>query len=82
MQGTASANDIAIQEANLATAQAQLLDAQREWERIKDGTSPADIALLEAQLADAKREHEKVKDGPDPADIAMAEARVSAPRQP
>ena len=78
MQGTASQNDIAVQEANLATAQAQFLEAQREWERIKAGTSPADIALLEAQLADAKREYEKVKDGPDPADIAMAEARVAA----
>jgi len=78
MQGTASGSDIALQEANLATAQAQLLEAQREYERIKDGTSPADIALLEAQLADARREYERLKDGPDPADIAVAEARVAA----
>jgi HlyD family secretion protein len=78
MQGTASESDIAIQEANLATAQAQLLTAQREYERIKEGTSPADIALLEAQLADAQREFDRVKDGPDPADIAVAEARVAA----
>ncbi len=78
MQGTASGNDIAIQEANLATAQAQLVSAQREYERIKEGTSPADIALLEAQLADAQREFERVKDGPDAADIAAAQARVAA----
>lgn len=78
MQGTASVNDIAIQEANLATAQAQLASAQREYERIKEGTSPADIALLEAQLADGQREYERVKDGPDPEDVAVAEARVAA----
>lgn len=78
MQGTASGNDIAIQEANLGTAQAQLVTAQREYERIKEGTSPADIALLEAQLADAQREYERVKDGPDPADIDAAKARVAA----
>lgn len=78
LQGTASDTDIAVQEANLATAQAQLLEAQREWERVKDGPSEADIALLEAQLEDAQREYERVKDGPDPDDIAVAEARVAA----
>lgn len=76
--GTASETDIALQEANLAKAQAQLLEAQREWERVKDGASPADIALLEAQLEDARREYERVKAGPDPDDIAAAEARVAA----
>jgi HlyD family secretion protein len=78
MQGTAGETDIALQQANLAKAQAQLLDAQRAWERVKDGTSAADIALLQAQLEDAQREYERVKDGPDPNDIAAAEARVAA----
>ncbi len=78
MEGTAADSDIALQEANLATAQAQLLEAQREWERVKDGANPADVALLEAQLADAQREYERLKDGPDPADVAVAEARVAA----
>lgn len=78
MQGTAGETDIALQQANLAKAQAQLLDAQRAWERVKDGTSSADIALLQAQLEDAQREYERVKDGPDPNDIAAAEARVAA----
>lgn len=78
--GTASETDIALQEANLAKAQAQLLEAQREWERVKDGVSPADIALLEAQLEDARREYERVKAGPNPDDIAAAEARVAAAR--
>jgi HlyD family secretion protein len=78
MEGTGSALDIAIANANLATAQAQLIDAQREYERIKDGASPGDIALLEAQLADAQREWERMKDGPTADDIAAAQARVAA----
>ena len=52
--------------------------AQREWERVKDGLSEADIALLEAQLADAQREWERLKDGADPDDIAAAESRITA----
>ena len=71
-------NDVAVAEANLLEAQAQLFEAEREWERIKDGASPADIALLEAQLLDAQREWDRVKDGPDASDIAAAQARVTA----
>ena len=78
LQGTASETDQAIAKANLAKAQAQLTQAQREWDRVKDGVSPADIALLEAQVDDARREWERLKDGPDPEDIAAAEARLVA----
>jgi HlyD family secretion protein len=74
----ASKTDLALAEANLATAKAQLLDAERAYERIKDGPNPADVALLEAQSADAQREWERIKDGPDPDDIAVAEARIAA----
>jgi HlyD family secretion protein len=78
LQGTAADTDLAVRQAELDTAQAQLVEAEREWERIKDGTSPADISLLEAQLADAQREWERLKDGPDPEDLAAAQARVAA----
>jgi HlyD family secretion protein len=78
LSGTASDTDIAVAEANLATAQAQLLDAQRQYERVKDGPNPADVSLLEARLADAQREWERLKDGPDPDDIAVAESRIAA----
>jgi len=78
LTGTASLTDQEVAQANLETARAQLLQAQREWERIKDGPSQAEIALLEAQLADARREWERLKDGPAPEDIAAAEARVAA----
>ena len=70
--------DVAVAEAELATAQAHLKEAQREWERAKDGPNQADITLLEAQLDDAKREMERLSDGPDPDDIAAAKARVAA----
>lgn len=70
--------DATLAEANLQNAQAELLEAKREWERIKDGPSSADIALLEAQLTDARREWERVKDGPAEEDLAIAQARIAA----
>lgn len=70
--------DVATAEAALTAAQAQLADAKRQWERVKDGPTQADIAVLDANLADTQREWERVKDGPTPEDIASAEARVTA----
>jgi HlyD family secretion protein len=76
--GTAGETDLAVRQAELDTAQAQQVEAERDWERIKDGTSPADISLFEAQLDDAQRNWERLKDGPDPDDLAAAQARVAA----
>jgi len=78
LSGTGSQVDIAVADADLATALAQLDQAQREYERVKDGPSQADIAVLKAKVDSAKREYEKLKDGPDPADLALAQARVQA----
>jgi HlyD family secretion protein len=39
---------------NLALAQARLTDAEREYERIKDGPNPDDIAALEARIQAAQ----------------------------
>ena len=78
MLGTTNATDQAVAQANLETARAQLADAQTQWERVKDGTSPAQVALLEAQLADAEREAARLKNGPDPDDIAAAQSKVAA----
>jgi HlyD family secretion protein len=41
-------------DADLALAQAQLDDAQRAWDRIKDGPDPADIIAAEARIAAAQ----------------------------
>ncbi len=70
--------DVALAEANLAASKAQLEDANKRWEQVKDGPSPADIAVLEAVLADAQREWLRLKDGPDPDDIALLEAQIAA----
>lgn len=78
LQAPPNPNDVSVAEGNLLEAQAKLFEAEMDWERIKDGTSPADITLLEAQLADAQREWERVKDGPAAEDIAAAQARVAA----
>lgn len=70
--------EVAVAEAELATAAAQLNEARVEWERVKDGPSPAEIAVLEARLADAQREWERLADGPNPDDITLAETRIAA----
>jgi HlyD family secretion protein len=70
--------DVAVAEAAVFAAQAQLDDALRQYERIKDGASLVDIAVLEAQLADARREYERVKDGAPAEDIAILEAQIAA----
>jgi HlyD family secretion protein len=70
--------EIAVAEAQLATAKAELDAAQREWERIKDGASPAEIAVLQATLDDAIREWERVKDGPAQEDVQILETQISA----
>lgn len=72
--------DEMLAQGNLALAQAQLKQAQRDYERVADGTSPADLAVLEAQLGDARRELERWQNGPDPAELAAAEARLEAAR--
>lgn len=78
LANTASATELAVAEANVATAQAQLLQAQRDYEEVKDGPSEAEIALLTAQLTDAQENYTDLSDGPDPEDVAAAEARVAA----
>lgn len=75
--GTGSEADIAVAKANYETAQAQLIQAQRDWERVQAGPNPGDIALLEAQIADAYENYETYKAGPDPDDVAAAEARIA-----
>jgi HlyD family secretion protein len=46
-----SPQDIAVAEGKAAVALARLEDAQREWERLKDGPDPADIAAAQAKVA-------------------------------
>lgn len=70
--------DVMVSEAEVSAAQANLADALRQWERVKDGPSEAEIAVLEAQLENAQREWERLKDGPTQDDITVAEAQLTA----
>jgi HlyD family secretion protein len=44
----------ALLDADVAIAEAQLEDAQREWERLKDGPDPDDIQVAQARVAAAQ----------------------------
>lgn len=43
--------EVELADANVAVAEANLKDAQQEWERIKDGPAPEDIRAAEARIA-------------------------------
>ncbi len=75
--GTGSELDQESSAADLSAAQAQLAQAQRDWERIKDGPSPGEIALTEANLAVAQEKYDTLKNGADPAEVALAQANLA-----
>ncbi|HZD57648.1 MAG TPA: HlyD family efflux transporter periplasmic adaptor subunit [Anaerolineales bacterium] len=77
LQGTANEVDIGVAEAELARARAALSQAEREWERVKEGPSQAKVSVLEAQIAEAQSDHETYQQGADPGDLAVAEARLA-----
>jgi HlyD family secretion protein len=77
LQGTGSEVDINVAEADFLTAQATLLQAERDLERVMDGPAPGEVALLEAQIEKGYRDYETYSAGPDPNDVALAEARIS-----
>lgn len=77
LMGSGNELDIAVAEADLTTAQAHLQDAQREWERVKNGPKAGDIELLEAHIDAAQREYEIYTKGPDLDDLTVAEARLA-----
>ena len=77
MQGTGSEVDINVAEAEYITAQAALLQAERDLERVMDGPDLGEIALLEAQIEKGQRDFEIFSAGPDPDDVVLAEARIS-----
>ncbi len=75
--GTGSELDQESSAADLSAAQAQLAQAQRDWERIKDGPSPGEIALTGANLAVAQEKYDTLKNGADPAEVALAQANLA-----
>lgn len=77
LEGTGSQVDIKVAEADYLTAQASLLQAERDLESVMEGPDPGEVALLEAQIEKGDRDHQTYSEGPDPDDIALAEARIS-----
>jgi len=68
---------LSVAEAQLRTAQAQLAEAQENWEAAQAGPLDGDLAMAEAQLSAAQAEWEGVKDGPDAEKILLAEAQLA-----
>jgi HlyD family secretion protein len=77
LTSTGSDLDKALTEAALQAAQAQLSEAQQEWERIQSGPTPGEIALAKATLNSAMAEWDILKEGVDPEEIALAEATLA-----
>jgi multidrug resistance efflux pump len=77
ISSTGSETDINVAEAELATAQALLLEAERDWEDIKDGPKTEDVAYYEALIAHNLGKLDDLEFGPDPDDVALAEERVT-----
>ena len=69
--------DVQVAEAELATAQALLSEAERELQRVLGGPQPGELALLEALIQNGYRDFDIFKSGPDPEDVALAEARIT-----
>jgi RND family efflux transporter MFP subunit len=63
--------------ADLASAQAKLAEAERDYERIKDGATPGEISLAETNLALAETRYETLKAGVDPTEVALADANLA-----
>ena len=77
LEGTGSEVDINVAEADYLTAQATLIQAERDLERVMEGPDPGEVALLEAQIEKGYKDYEIYSAGPDPDDVTLAEARIT-----
>jgi HlyD family secretion protein len=75
--GTGSQLDQEVTAADLAAAQAKVDDAQRTYDRVKNGPTPGEQALAQANLAAAQAKYATLKDGPDPAEEELAKAQLA-----
>ena len=77
LEGTGSEVDINVAEADYLSAQATLIQAERDLERVMDGPNAGEVALLEAQIEKGHRDFETYSAGPDPDDIALAKTQIA-----
>ena len=81
VSGTGSEIEQQLTAADLAAAQAKLADAQREYERLKNGATDAEISLAQANLAVAKAQYEALKNKPDAVEIEAAQANLASAQE-
>ncbi len=69
--------ELALADAQLATAQNQFADAQADLEKLQTGPDSSAIILAQAELSEAEADWERLKNGPDPEEVALAEAQLA-----
>jgi multidrug resistance efflux pump len=70
--------EMALLDADVSIAAANLEVAEKEFEDVKDGPDPDDIALAEAAITLAQAHLDLAKYGPGEEDLAVAQAQVDA----
>jgi len=68
--------DVTVAESQLATAQAELAAAKKEYETLSEGPKPGELAVSEARLVEAQAAWERVQDGPDPDEVTRLETQL------
>lgn len=76
--GKANRFELAVADATKILAAEQLADAQREYEKVKDGPDPDRLSLAEARLATAQAALVAARAEPAPEVLAVAQAQVQA----
>lgn len=76
IKGTANQYDLALAEADVTLIQAQLDNAQIQYEKVSGGPDPNQLTLAKARLATAEAELAAAKAGPSPEELAAAKAQV------
>lgn len=70
--------EVTLAESNLKLAEAALVDAQRELEKLNDGPDPDALALAQARLAAAESRLASAKAGPSPEQLSLAQTQVES----
>jgi HlyD family secretion protein len=81
LQGHANELDLAVAEADAKVAEEQLVDAQHELEKVKDGPDPDALALAQMRLGTAESRVASAKAGPSAEQLALAQAQVDSARR-
>ena len=79
--GHANQIEETLAESNVRLAEAALTDAQREWEKVKEGPDPDALALAQARLATAESRLASAKAGPSAEQLSLAQAQVESARR-